>query len=109
MAGNILKLTDADFDENVLRRKGLTIVDFWAEWCGPCRMIAPVLEELAQEYGEKLTIGELNVDENRHVTARYGIMSIPTLLFFKDGARVDQLIGAVPKSVIKARIDAHLR
>lgn len=108
MAGNIVKLTDSDFDENVLRRKGLTIVDFWAEWCGPCRMIAPILEELAQEYGERLTIGKLNVDENRHVTARYGIMSIPTLLFFKDGTKVDQVIGAVPKSVIKARIDAHL-
>lgn len=105
---NIVKVTDADFEEKVLKDKGLIIVDFWAEWCGPCRMIAPILEELASEYSSKLKIGKLNVDENMRVTARYGIRSIPTLLFFKDGVQVDQVVGALPKSAIKAKVDAHL-
>lgn len=102
----ILKLTDADFDTQV-KTQPLMVVDFWAEWCGPCRTIAPVLEELAAEYGDRLTVGKLNVDESRQIAARLGIRSIPTLLFFRDGARVDQVIGAHPKATIKAKIE-HL-
>lgn len=103
----ILKLTDADFDAQV-KAQPLIVVDFWAEWCGPCRMIAPVLEELAGEYADRLAVGKLNVDENRQVAARFGIRSIPTLLFFRDGARVEQVVGAHPKSTIKAKIDQLL-
>jgi len=103
----ILKLTDADFDAQV-KTQPLLVVDFWAEWCGPCRMIAPVLEELAGEYADRLAVGKVNVDENRQVAARFGIRSTPTLLFFRDGARVDQVVGAHPKSTIKAKIDQLL-
>jgi thioredoxin 1 len=103
----ILKLTDADFDAQV-KAQPLMIVDFWAEWCGPCRMIAPVLEELAGEYADRLAVGKVNVDENRQIAARFGIRSIPTLLFFRDGARMDQVVGAHPKSAIKAKIDQLL-
>jgi thioredoxin 1 len=103
----IVKLTDADFDAQV-KAHPLMLVDFWAEWCGPCRMIAPVLEELAGEYSGRLTVGKLNVDENRQIAARFGIRSIPTLLFFRDGARVEQVIGAHPKATLKAKIEQLL-
>jgi len=103
----ILKLTDADFDTQV-KAQPLMIVDFWAEWCGPCRMIAPVLEELAAEYADRLAVGKVNVDEDRQIAARFGIRSIPTLLFFRDGARIDQVVGAHSKSAIKAKIDQLL-
>jgi thioredoxin 1 len=108
MAGaNILKLTDADFDAQV-KGQPLVVVDFWAEWCGPCRVIAPVLEELAVEYAGRMAVGKLNVDENRQVAAKFGIRSIPTLLFFKEGSRVDQVVGAHPKATIKAKIEQWL-
>jgi thioredoxin 1 len=103
----IVKLSDADFDAQV-KAQPLMVVDFWAEWCGPCRMVAPILEELAGEYGERLVVGKLNVDENRQTAARFGIRSIPTLVFFRDGARVDQVIGAHPKATIKTKIDQLL-
>jgi thioredoxin 1 len=103
----IVTLTDADFDTQV-KTHPLMVVDFWAEWCGPCRMIAPVLEELADEYADRMTVGKVNVDENRQTTARFGIRSIPTLMFFRDGNRVDQVIGAHPKDPIKAKIDQLL-
>jgi len=103
----ILTLTDADFDAQV-NTQPLILVDFWAEWCGPCRLIAPMLEELVSEYGDRLTMGKVNVDENRQTTARFGIRSIPTLMFFRDGSRVDQVIGAHPKNTIKAKIDQLL-
>jgi thioredoxin 1 len=102
-----LTLTDADFDAQV-KTQPLLVVDFWAEWCGPCRMIAPMLEELVGEYGDRLAVGKVNVDENRQTAARFGIRSIPTLLFFRDGARVDQVVGAHPKGTIKAKIDQLL-
>ena len=108
MAGaNILTFTDADFESRV-KADPFVIVDFWAEWCGPCRVIAPVLEELAGEYSGRLAVGKVNVDENRQTAAKFGIRSIPTLLFFKDGSRVDQVIGAHPKGTIKAKIEAFL-
>jgi len=104
---DIVTLTDADFESQVKSRP-ILLVDFWAEWCGPCRMVAPILEELAGEYKDRVAIGKVNVDENRQIAARFGIRSIPTLLFFRDGARVDQVIGAHPKATIKAKIDQLL-
>ena len=105
---NVVQVTDADFKERVVESAGLTIVDFWAEWCAPCRMIAPILEELAKEYAGKVTIAKLNVDENPNTAVRFGIRSIPTLLFFKGGERVDQVIGAVPRGAIQSKIGTHL-
>ena len=106
-SAEIVKLTDEDFEKQAKANPHL-LVDFWAEWCGPCRMIAPVLEELSKEYQGRLTIGKLNVDENRQTAARFGIRSIPTLLLFKDGSRVEQIVGAHPKASIKAKIDQLL-
>lgn len=107
-SGKVVEVTDQDFDEQVIKGKGLILVDFWAEWCGPCRMVAPILEELAVEYKEQVTVAKLNVDENRQTATRFGIRSIPTILFFKDGAQVEQVIGAMPKSAIKAKVQQHL-
>ncbi len=100
---NIVQVTDAEF-ETVIQGPGLTVVDFWAEWCAPCKAIAPVLEELAAEFAGRVRVAKLNVDENRQTPARFGIRGIPTLLFFKDGARVDQLIGNLPKAQIRSKI-----
>ncbi len=105
---NIVQVSDADFEQKVVNGQGLTVVDFWAEWCAPCRIIAPILEELAQEYAGKVTIAKLNVDENPQTAARFGIRSIPTLLFFKGGERVDQVIGAVPRGTIQSKIGTYL-
>jgi thioredoxin 1 len=102
----ILHLTDASFDSTLAEHQEAVVVDFWAEWCGPCKAITPVLEELAQEYAGKVTIVKLNVDEHPGVAARFQVRSIPTLLFFKGGRVVDQVIGAVPKAQIKKRLDA---
>lgn len=99
--------TDVDFEE-LVRRYPLVVVDFWAEWCLPCRAIAPVVEELAREYAGKVVFLKLNVDENPATAARYRIMSIPTLMVFKDGEPVDIIVGAYPKSVIEARIRRNL-
>jgi thioredoxin 1 len=92
----------------VLQSDKPVLVDFWAEWCGPCRMIAPVIDELAAEYEGKAKIAKLNVDENQQVSMRYGIRSIPTLLIFKNGQVVDQIIGAVPKGVIENKLKLQL-
>jgi thioredoxin 1 len=100
-------VTDADFGSEVEGQKGLTVVDFWATWCGPCRMIAPILEQLVDEYEGKVTVAKLDVDANPRAAARFGVRSIPTLLFFKDGKLVDQVIGAVPKSIIEAKLQVH--
>ena len=104
----VTHITDRDFDEQVIKGKGLILVDFWAEWCGPCRMVAPILDELAAEYEGQVTIAKLNVDENRETAARFGIRSIPTILFFKDGTQVEQVIGALSKSALKAKVQQHL-
>lgn len=100
-------VTDADFAAEVEQKQGLTVVDFWATWCGPCRMIAPVLEQLAEEYDGKLTVAKIDVDANPRAPARFGVRSIPTLLFFKDGKLVDQVIGAVPKAHLEAKLQQH--
>ena len=99
--------TDASWDTEVLQSDKPVLVDFWAEWCGPCRMIGPLVEELATEYEGKALIGKLNVDENPGVATKYGIRSIPTLLVFKGGEIVDKIVGAVPKSMLAQKIDAQ--
>ena len=98
-----MELNDENFDETINSDKPV-LVDFWAEWCGPCKMIGPIVEELAHDYEGKAIIGKINVDENPNVTARFGIRSIPTLLVFKDGEIVDKQIGAVPKSVLAKKL-----
>jgi len=100
-------LTDATF-KDMVRKNQLVVVDCWAAWCQPCRMIAPSIEQLAKEYAGKVLFGKLNVDENMAIPSEYNIMSIPTLLFFRNGEHVDTIIGAVPKSAIKETIDRHL-
>ena len=100
-----IHLTEQNFDETVNRQQGVTMVDFWAEWCGPCRAISPVLEELAKESGGKVMLAKVNVDENPGLAARYGVRSIPTILFVKQGKVADQVIGAVPRAKLKEKLD----
>ena len=109
MAEGIVELTTASWDKEVLQANSIVMVDFWAVWCGPCRMIAPVVEELAKEYAGKIKVGKLNTDENSEIASRYKIMGIPTIMFFKDGQKIDQIVGAAPKSQLKAKIDALLQ
>jgi thioredoxin 1 len=105
--GKTLELTDATFDAIINSDKPV-LVDFWAEWCGPCKMIGPVVEELAADYDGRAVIAKLNVDENPNVTAKYGVRSIPTLLVFKNGQIVDKQVGAVPKSVLSGKLEAQV-
>lgn len=106
MADTALHLTEATFDEEVGKRQNVLMVDFWAEWCAPCRAIAPTLEELARESGGKVSLAKVNVDEQPTLAARYGIRSIPTILFIKGGKVLDTVIGAVPKAQLKKKLDA---
>jgi thioredoxin 1 len=101
-----LHLTEQNFDEALAASPGLLMVDFWAEWCGPCRAVAPALEELAREWAGRVTLAKVNVDENPGLAARYGIRSIPTILFVKQGKVADQVIGAVPKTRLREKLDA---
>ena len=103
-----IKVTDKDFDELVVKAQGPVLVDFWAEWCGPCKMIAPVLEELATDLDGQLTIGKLDVDDNQSTAMAFGVMSIPTLLLFKDGKAVDRIVGYQPKQQLLSKIQRHL-
>lgn len=102
-----VEITDSNFEE-IIKSEQPVLVDFWAEWCGPCKMIGPVVEELAGDYEGKAVIGKVNVDENPNVSAKFGIRSIPTLLVFKGGEIVDKQIGAVPKQVLANKLDAQL-
>jgi thioredoxin 1 len=103
-----LEFTDANFQTSVLDSDKLSVIDFWAEWCGPCRAIGPVIEELSKEYAGKVNVGKVNVDVNPNVSVTYGITSIPAILFIKGGKIVDKQIGAVPKTVLDKKIKAHL-
>jgi thioredoxin 1 len=103
-----LEFTDANFETTVLQSDKLTVIDFWAEWCGPCRAIGPVIEELSKEYADKVNIGKVNVDHNPNLSVQYGITSIPAILFIKNGQIVDKQIGAVPKSALDKKIQAHI-
>lgn len=100
------EVSDANFDQAV-KSNSLVLVDFWAEWCGPCRAIAPKLEEIAQEMGEKISILKLNVDDNQNTAAKFGIRSIPTMILFKNGQAVDQVMGNLPKDAIQSVIQKH--
>jgi thioredoxin 1 len=106
MADTALHLTEASFDAELGKHKEILMVDFWAEWCGPCRAIAPTLEELARESAGKVSLAKVNVDEHPGLAARYGVRSIPTILFIKDAAVLDQVVGAVPKAQLKKKLDA---
>ncbi len=104
-----LQLTDAAFDKDVLKAPQPVLVDFWAPWCGPCRMLGPIVEELSKEYAGKVVVGKLNTDDNPNVAAKYNISAIPTMLFFKGGQLVDQMVGVHSKSDIKAKLDSLLK
>jgi thioredoxin 1 len=104
-AQNIVTLTTDNFDQEVIKSARPVLVDFWAEWCGPCKMIAPMLDELAAEYDGKVKIGKVNIDDHQNLAIQYKINSIPTLLFFKNGQVVDQVVGAKSKKDFKARLD----
>ncbi len=108
-AGQPLTLTDATFDRVIRESRQPVLVDFWAEWCGPCKMIAPAVADLAREFAGRAVVGKLNVDENPHTTGRFGIMSIPTLLIFVNGQVVDQIVGAQPAHVLRQRLARHIR
>lgn len=103
-----LEFTDANFQTTVMESDKLSVIDFWAEWCGPCRAIGPVIEELATEYAGKVNIGKVNVDVNPNLSMNFGITSIPAILFVKGGQVVDKQIGAVPKSVLDKKIQYHM-
>ena len=102
-----LELTDANFEETIASGKPV-LVDFWAEWCGPCRMVGPIVEELSNDYDGKAIVGKVNVDHNPEISSKYGVRNIPTILFFKNGEVVDKSVGAVPKNVLSEKIDNQL-
>lgn len=100
-----LEITDSNFEEVVLKSDKPVLIDFWAEWCGPCRMVGPIVDEIAKEYGDKAVVGKVDVDSNPEISVRFGIRNIPALLFFKNGEIVDKQVGAVPKSVLVEKLE----
>jgi thioredoxin 1 len=105
MAKNVIELTDANFDSEVLESNRTVLVDFWADWCGPCRTMAPIVEEVAGAYAGKIKVGKINVDDCGERAAAYGVMSIPTLIFFKNGKEVDRIVGSVPKAIAVKKVE----
>ena len=105
---NALAVTDDSFAAEIEGHSGLAMIDFWATWCAPCRMIAPIVEQLAADYDGKVKVAKLDVDSNQKTAMKFNVRSIPTILFFKDGALVDQVVGAVPRTALVAKIDQHL-
>ena len=103
-----IQVTDANFEELVLKSDKPVILDFWAEWCGPCRMVGPIVEEISKEYDGKAVVGKVDVDNNPNISMQFGIRNIPTILFFKGGKVVDKQVGAVPKNVLTQKLDAQL-
>ena len=108
MAEGILDVTSSTWDTEVIKAQGLIMVDFWAPWCAPCRMVSPTVEELAKEYQGRMKFMKLNTDENPDIASKYNIMGIPTLMLFKDGRSLDSIVGAVPKQQLKSKIDSLL-
>jgi thioredoxin 1 len=108
MAEGILDVTSSTWDTEVIKAQGLIMVDFWAPWCAPCRMVSPTVEELAKEYQGRMKFMKLNTDENPDIASKHNIMGIPTLMFFKDGRSLDSIVGAVPKQQLKSKIDSLL-
>lgn len=108
MAEGIIEATSSTWDREVIKAQGLVMVDFWAAWCGPCRAVAPTVEELAKEYAGRVKFVKLNTDSDPEVASRYKIMGIPTLMFFKNGRKIDQIVGVVPKQQLKTMIDSLL-
>ncbi len=104
----VIEVTDANFDELVVQAGKPAIVDFWAEWCGPCRMIGPIIKDMSEEYGDKILVAKLDVDSNPMTPGKYGIRNIPTVLYFKDGELADKQVGVVPKPVLAQKLDKLL-
>jgi len=108
MSSSAAPVTDASFEAEVIKSAVPVLVDFWAPWCGPCRMVAPVVDEIAEQYEGQIKVVKLNTDENPQVASQYGIRSIPTLMIFKDGQRVDMVVGAVPKTTLATTLEKYL-
>jgi thioredoxin 1 len=106
--GHTVTITDDNFQQEIEDGQGLALIDFWAAWCGPCRMVAPIVEELARDYEGRVKVGKLDVDQNQRTATKFNIRSIPSILFFKDGKLVDQIVGAVPKPALDKKIQEHL-
>jgi thioredoxin 1 len=106
--GKLLTITDDNFATEVEGTDGLVMIDFWAVWCGPCRIIAPIVEKLAEDYDGKIRVGKLDVDSNQRTATRFNVRSIPSVLFFKDGKLVDTVVGAVPRPQLERKIEAHI-
>ncbi len=105
---NVVTVTDDNFATDIQGAEGLAMVDFWAVWCGPCRMVAPIVEQLAEEYSGKVVVGKLDVDHNPRTASQYNVRSIPTILFFRGGQVVDTIVGAVPRQILERKIQEHL-
>ncbi len=108
MSDKIIHVTDSSFEEEVLNSKKPVLLDYWAEWCGPCKMIAPILEEIAEEYGDKLTIAKINIDDNQETPQKFAVRGIPTLMIFKEGSMAASNVGALSKSQLSAFIDSNV-
>ena len=104
---NALAVTDGNFEQEIEKHQGLAVVDFWATWCAPCRVIAPILDQLADQYKERVKVAKVDVDTNLRTSTRFNVRSIPTILFFKDGKLVDQIVGAVPKPTLERKFQEH--